>query len=377
MKKLAYLSVLAGLFLTGCIAGDYGIDAADPQTNEQEEIITLNGAVSVTAAEAINLETVTTETVSVGAISATGLDAAKEVKFTVTFEGNNVYEVGADMAFKVQDLQDLVTSVFGVQPVARTLEGYVTAYAILNGTSMIFESEDFEVVVTPKKTISSYFLVGTLQGQVASAKDNNGWYDSVEYRNCRFYDTATEGVYTYTSMFSNGGYAGWKIWEEFDYGTWDLCYGTANDGDNSATGTIVTSGAGSICVPETSTDKVYTVTVDIKNKTYKQEEFAGDVTRYDLVGLIGGFNNWGGDVEMTEVSQHNWVKKGFVVESEAEFKFRANGGWDISWGADDSRVLSKDNYYGEADGGGNLKIAPGKYDVYFNSLTHQYAVIPQ
>ena len=81
MKKLAYLSVLAGLFLTGCIAGDYGIEPADPQVNEQDEIVNLAGTAAVTEVAAIDLAAVEGETVSVGTLAVSGLDSVKDIKY--------------------------------------------------------------------------------------------------------------------------------------------------------------------------------------------------------------------------------------------------------------------------------------------------------
>lgn len=380
MKKTAYLGMLAGLLLTGCIAGDYGIKPADPQINAQDEIVTLAGTVAVEEVPAIDLAAVATETVSVGKVSVAGLDAAEEVSFVLTLAEVYTYESNEKLELKKTDLQDIVVAAFGAQATARTIEGYVTVYATIDGTAMIFESETFEVVITPEKTISSYFLVGTLQGQVPSAPDANGWYSSTDYRNCRFYETGVEGVYSYTSMFSGGSYAGWKIWEEYDYGNWDLCYGTAVNNDNSATGTIVTSGAGSICTPVQTNDKVYTVTVNLNDNTYKQEEYSGNVTRYEKIGIIGSITEWGSDLFMTEVSQHNWYYSNLEITGNSEIKFRPNGDWSGDWGGETDITISKDNYWGsvkDMDGEKNLAILPGKYDVYFNSLTGQFAFIPR
>lgn len=373
MKKIAFLSILAGLFMVGCTEIP---QPADPQTNAQEEILNLPGLVTAQAVSAINLNDVT-DSVAVATVSVSGLEAAESLEYILVFNDLNEVDVKADMKVSVEQLQNVVTSIFGVETVERNVPVVVKVFATVNGSALYFESEEISVKVTPLKTIDSYFLVGTLQGQVSTSPDINGWYQDAEYRNCRLYDTDEEGVYTYTSMFSNGGYAGYKIWMQADYGDWDKCYGTVTNNDNSATGTLVNTGAGSICLPDNSTSKVYTITLDFTDNTYSQEEYTGTVTRYSLVGLIGAFNGWVADVEMTEVSQHNWFCNDFVVEEETEFKFRANGGWDISWGANDGRVLSKDNYFGTAEAGGNLKIAAGKYDVYFNSLTYQYCIIPQ
>ncbi|MBR4978748.1 MAG: hypothetical protein IKY95_07340, partial [Bacteroidales bacterium] len=67
MKKIAYLSVLAGLFLAACTPGDYGIKPADPQTNEQEEFVTLPSGVTAAAVAPIDLAKVEGDSVAIAA----------------------------------------------------------------------------------------------------------------------------------------------------------------------------------------------------------------------------------------------------------------------------------------------------------------------
>ena len=52
MKKIAFLSILAGLFMVGCTEM---AQPADPQINAQEELITISGVVTATAAPVIDL----------------------------------------------------------------------------------------------------------------------------------------------------------------------------------------------------------------------------------------------------------------------------------------------------------------------------------
>ena len=49
-------------------------------------------------------------------------------------------------------------------------------------------------------------------------------------------------------------------------------------------------------------------------------------------GLIGTFNSWGGDVAMTE-NNGVWSAE-YTFEANAKFKVRADGAWDVSWGAE-------------------------------------------
>lgn len=382
MKKLAYLSTIALMVLASCTKQDFGIKPADPQTNPQEEKADFPAGVEATAVAVIDLEQVTEEAVSVAVCTVPEIEGAESYGYKVILSAADIsatFDTDKDMRVSVVDLQNLVNDVFGFKVEKRTLSAECLVSAEIGTQAFLFRSEPVVLEVIPAQSIMSYYLVGTLQGQVgANPEDgtNNGWYDKVEYKTCYLCPTATEDVYTYTTMFSNGDYAGYKIWYDSDYGNWDLCYGTAENNDNAASGTLVSSGAGSICVPENSTDKVYTITINFADNTYTQEEYTGTVTEYSKIGLIGEFNAWGADYELKQASKHNWYAKGVVFEADSEFKIRANGDWSVNWGAAAGRVVSKDNYFGKADGGDNMKILAGKYDFYFNTLTSDYVAVP-
>ena len=65
MKRIAYLSAIAMMIFASCTKEDFGVKGADPQTNPQEEAVTVPAGVEVTAAEVINLAEVTEEYVTV------------------------------------------------------------------------------------------------------------------------------------------------------------------------------------------------------------------------------------------------------------------------------------------------------------------------
>lgn len=63
----------------------------------------------------------------------------------------------------------------------------------------------------------------------------------------------------------------------------------------------------------------------------------GDAANLDIsahtLGVIGGFNDWTGDVEMTELTDGIYYANIGDLAANTEFKVRADGGWDLSWGA--------------------------------------------
>ena len=75
------------------------------------------------------------------------------------------------------------------------------------------------------------------------------------------------------------------------------------------------------------------------------------LTKIENVSIIGGFNDWSGDVEMT----YNSAEGCWEVTTDqvsGEYKFRANHDWAINWGGD-VNGLTQD--------GSNLSITAGTY----------------
>lgn len=466
MKKLAYLSVLAGLFLTGCIAGDYGIEPADPQVNEQDEIVNLAGTAAVTEVAAIDLAAVEGETVSVGTLAVSGLDSVKDIKYYVTFDETYQFSTTAGLELAVEDLQAMVEDAYGKRPAARTFEALVKVNAIINGTAMIFESEEFKVVLTPEAPVieAGYYLVGDMCGwdkdgamafshsgkdvyedpvftiTFSTSKDNSYWkiipksnYDG-DFWAAGVLGTAVDGDpalegklitanpqagkieatgmymmtinmmdYTYSikalapEYYLVGDNFAWdvnlkkylmypesttvmsyttkfdgnlKFINGNDVGTnnWDACYGTAKDGDTALSGTLQQK-SGAIHSPEAG---YYTFKADIAAMTYTWTKIE-ETKEYTSMAAVGDFQGWNPanpDTQMTQLTPHNWYIADLNISTD-EFKIAANGAWDDSWG---ELNMTEDNY-GTLAAGGNCKVTPGTYDVFFNDITKQCVIV--
>ncbi len=78
------------------------------------------------------------------------------------------------------------------------------------------------------------------------------------------------------------------------------------------------------------------------------------------ISLIGQFNSWGADVDLTTADGENYTLNGFILPDTApnpnELKFRQNHDWSVNWG----------------DGGGNITLTPGTYNVTFTRSTGAY-----
>ena len=183
--------------------------------------------------------------------------------------------------------------------------------------------------------------------------DFNGWKDGTTQELFEF--TPASGKYS--GMLGFGGKAanGWKI-----KGTaegWDDTCNWGLDGDKETPEaeapelTLITSG-GSKDIKIYSKN-FYNVTFDKTALTLKVN------LSFDQIGVIGSFNDWGADVVMKfdDVKQKFYADVEFAAD--AEFKFRLDGEWTISYGTGTDGFLTSDN-------GGNISAKAGNYRVYLN-----------
>ena len=212
---------------------------------------------------------------------------------------------------------------------------------------------------TIKQISPEYYLVGKLQG----------WSDKPENKTCLMYAESAM-VQSYTTQWNDD--ANLKIWLGSDFGVWDSAYGTAKNDDNSVEGKI--GGSGSIVCPEPGA--FYTFKVDFSTMTYKWTKLEDqNPTAYEHVGLIGVGNDWKKDVDMKEVTPHNWFIETTIPEGN--FKIRANHKWDDSanWGYAEGQEFSSTGKLITSGGSQGIKVASGKYRIFFNDITLEYAII--
>ena len=75
------------------------------------------------------------------------------------------------------------------------------------------------------------------------------------------------------------------------------------------------------------------------------EEILEYVPADHTYGIIGGFNDWNGDVAMEKTADNTWVGE-VKLTAGTEFKVRADGAWDYSWGnGADNLVAEEDGTY--------------------------------
>ena len=78
-------------------------------------------------------------------------------------------------------------------------------------------------------------------------------------------------------------------------------------------------------------------------------------TKVEKMGIIGGFNNWGGDAVMTWNAKEYCFEATNVGVTADGWKFRINGGWDINLGGSINDLTA---------GGDNLSVAGNTVKLY-------------
>ena len=213
---------------------------------------------------------------------------------------------------------------------------------------------------TIKQIAPEYYLVGKLQG----------W--SPENKTCLMY-AETPMVQSYTTQWNED--ANLKIWLGSDWGNWDNAYGAKDDGDNSGEGKI--AGSGAIVCPEPGA--FYTFKVDFSTMTYKWTKLENqNPTAFENVSLIGVNGKWneGDDIDMTEVTPHNWFIE--TTLPVGGFKIRGDHDWNKggNWGYTKDQEFTSTGKLFNDGGSGDIKIATaGKYRIFFNDITNEYAII--
>lgn len=165
--------------------------------------------------------------------------------------------------------------------------------------------------------------------------DANGW-DGYDYL------SGEDGVKFTGFMYLNQN--GFKFTTAPDWS--GTGYGANFDTAPDAANIVITKPAG-----------YYQVDVDLSEKTYT-------LTPITSIGIIGSAspNGWDSDVDMTYVPYNKdtkevngyWEVKNITL-SAGEIKFRANDGWDISWGGELDHLTTKN--------GGNIPVEAGTYDI--------------
>ena len=162
-----------------------------------------------------------------------------------------------------------------------------------------------------------------------------------------FYEIGNESGWSTSHQMGgngNGAYQGYYYLDgEFKFkpnaDNWDNDLEYVN---GTTMGGTLTDGGGPNC-PDPGAG-FYQINLDAAAMTYS-------LLKMESISMIGGFNGWGEDLEMTyNVAEGCWEVTTDAVSGE--FKFRANHDWAINWGGTEND-LTQD--------GANLNIEAGTY----------------
>lgn len=375
MKKLSlYISIaLAGLFMGSC-SEDFK-DWADPQTNPQEDAITIPGF-TATAAQAIDFASVTTDSVNTFSLSSAALPEGftlGNARIELTPQGvenatKTTVNTSLDGKGAVADLASVVESAYGKRPTARTFVAQVYVNAIKEGQAVLIDAGKIKLVMTPKAPFidAAYYLVGDM----FTTDDVNGWNTISDKQKFKHSDKDVyeDPIFTITFETTKADQY-WKIIPKanVDAGNTDASaagvVGPKVDGEDNMTDSLtnVDAKAGKIAKAGK-----YKLTLNMMDYTYTFEE-----VKYDpFIYFIGATDGWkSSDQKLALVDEAKGVYTGYVYVADPngaglQFKFqRVAGSWDNEINAGTFNTFSDAATTNE---NGNIGVNAGEGVYYFD-----------
>ena len=130
-------------------------------------------------------------------------------------------------------------------------------------------------------------------------------------------------------------------------------------GGDAMSGTLQSSGGPNCPDPGAG---FYQINLDAAALTF-------NLVKIEAVGIIGDFNGWGGDIDMTYNREAGCWETTAEIPSDGGLKFRANHDWAINWGGETVDNLWQD--------GPNISVAAGTYtfQLYVSYAGNHHVVI--
>ena len=384
MKKLSlYISIaLAGLFMGSC-SEDFK-DWADPQTNPQEDAITIPGF-TATAAQAIDFASVTTDSVNTFSLSSAALPEGftlANARLELTPQGvENATKttVNTDLNGKgaVADLAPVVESAYGKRPTARTFDAQVYVNAVKDGQAVLIDAGKINLVMTPKAPFidTNYYLVGQMTDWSLDTKFKFTHSDADVYEDPVFtimFTTTDDNQYW--KIIPQGNVDAGNIWavENNPKGV----VGVEKDGDDAMSGTLLTTtskgekaNAGKLAKAGT-----YQMTINMMDYTYSIKQIAPE---YYLVGALQSWSDQNMSCLMTAESAmvQNFTTK-WTGDANMKIWLGSDfGKWDNAFGSASGDGVNTAE--GKLKAGGGAIVCPEKGAYYtftadFSTMTYKW-----
>lgn len=376
MKKLSFYITLAlmGLFMGAC-SDDY-TDWANPQSNPQEDAITIPGY-KASAVNPINLGQVTTDSVSVFSLSSATLPAGYSLtagRIVLTPQGvegataTTINTSVTGLAAKA-DLQALIESVYGKAPSARTFAGHVYTSAIKDGEACLIDAGEVKVVATPvaPNVENAYYVIGgTLDWTADLARTQKFSHSATNVYDDPVFTITIKAKENEDTWFA---IVGEKVLDEVAAGNWSNVLGTTKgNGNNAYDGTVErldtraniqaadkTAGDCSFKVPASTGAKYIKIEINMLDYTYKITPLAFQPTMY----VAGDGNGWA-QIDYLTTSTYDGNYDGFMYLG-SEFKICTQQNWN---GTNYGKDFSTDG------GAANMTVPEGEgyYKMHVNFL---------
>lgn len=384
MKKLSlYISIaLAGLFMGSC-SEDFK-DWADPQTNPQEDAITIPGF-TATAAQAIDFASVTTDSVNTFSLSSAALPEGftlANARLELTPQGvENATKttVNTDLNGKgaVADLAPVVESAYGKRPTARTFDAQVYVNAVKDGQAVLIDAGKINLVMTPKAPFidTNYYLVGQMTDWSLDTKFKFTHSDADVYEDPVFtimFTTTDDNQYW--KIIPQGNVDAGNIWavENNPKGV----VGVEKDGDDAMSGTLLTTtskgekaNAGKIAKAGT-----YQMTINMMDYTYSIKQIAPEYY------LVGALQSWSDQNMSCLMTAETAMVQNFTTKwtGDANLKIWLGsdfGKWDNAFGSASGDGVSAAE--GKLKANGGAIVCPEKNAYYtftadFSTMTYKW-----
>lgn len=384
MKKLSlYISIaLAGLFMGSC-SEDFK-DWADPQTNPQEDAITIPGF-TATAAQAIDFASVTTDSVNTFSLSSAALPEGftlANARLELTPQGvENATKttVNTDLNGKgaVADLAPVVESAYGKRPTARTFDAQVYVNAVKDGQAVLIDAGKINLVMTPKAPFidTNYYLVGQMTDWSLDTKFKFTHSDADVYEDPVFtimFTTTDDNQYW--KIIPQGNVDAGNIWavENNPKGV----VGVEKDGDDAMSGTLLTTtskgekaNAGKIAKAG-----IYQMTINMMDYTYSIKQIAPEYY------LVGALQSWSDSNMSCLMTAETAMVQNFTTKwtGDANMKIWLGsdfGKWDNAFGSASGDGVNTAE--GKLKAGGGAIVCPEKGAYYtftadFSTMTYKW-----
>lgn len=343
-------------------------DWADPQTNPQEDAITIPGF-TATAAQAIDFASVTTDSVNTFSLSSAALPEGftlGNARIELTPQGvenatKTTVNTSLDGKGAVADLASVVESAYGKRPTARTFDAQVYVNAIKEGQAVLIDAGKINLVMTPKAPFidAAYYLVGDM----FTTDDVNGWNTTSDKQKFKHSDKDVyeDPIFTITFETTKADQY-WKIIPKVnvDAGNTDASaagvVGPKVDGEDSMTGSLTNGDAKAGKIAKAGK---YKLTLNMMDYSYTIEEapelyMKGDANGWD------GYDYLAGDgVHFT----------GFMYLNQNGFKFTTAPDW--------SGTGYGENFSTAPDAGNIVMTEPaGYYKVDVDLSAKTYTLTP-